>query len=76
MNNPTNKTDINKLFNLNNILSQLIEFSAYIIAIGSTLILAYLSFIDTLKIQIDWTTLGIFSGTAVLLSWLNWSTFL
>ena len=74
-NNKPAEVDLKKLFNLNNILSQVIQFAAYIIAILSATVLVYLSFIDTLNIEVDWTTLGVFSGTTCLLAWLNWTTF-
>lgn len=70
-----NKDDLKKLFNLNNILSQVINFAAYIILVASVVALLYISFIEKFDIKIDWLTMGIFSLAAVLLAWLNWNTF-
>ena len=76
-NKPTRKEDLDlkDLFNMNNILSQLLNFAAYIILVASAVILIYLSFVQTLKIVIDWVTLGVFAGATVLLSWINWNSF-
>lgn len=75
MNNQEHKNNFKKLFNLNNILSQIINFAAYIVMVISLLVLVYLSFIDKFKIEIDLLTLGIFSIALVFLSWINWTTF-
>ena len=64
-----------KIFNLNNILSQIIQFAAYIVLIISVLAMLYLSFVDKFKIKIDLLTLSIFSLALVVLSWINWTTF-
>ena len=74
-NKDSTKLDLKKLFNMNNILSQIINFAAYIILVLSSVVLIYLSFIEAFKIQIDWTTLTIFTGATVLLSWVNWNMF-
>ena len=68
------KKDLSKLFNFNNILSQVINFAAYIISFISVIILLYISFVDKFNVQIDWTTLGIFTAAVVMLAWLNWTT--
>lgn len=60
---------------MNTILSTIINFAAYIILVFSAGLIIYLSFIQSLEFQIDWKTLGVFTGAAVILSWLNWSTF-
>lgn len=70
-----NKINFKKIFNLNNILSQVINYLAYIIAVGSSLILIYLSFVNEFNIDLDWKTLTIFSTVVVVLVWLNWNTF-
>lgn len=72
---PKNKKDLKKVFNLNNILSQIINWAAYIITIVSTGILLYLSFVDTFNFEFDWKTIGIFSIVVVALVWINWNTF-
>lgn len=68
------KRDFKRLFNMNNILGQLINWAAYIIIIISLCALIYFSFIETIDIKIDWKTFTIFAVVAVLLSWLNWNT--
>lgn len=72
---PSSTQSTRKLFNLNTILSTIINFAAYIILIFSAGLIIYLSFIQSLEFKIDWKTLGVFTGAAVLLSWINWSTF-
>lgn len=67
--------DLSRLFNMNTIFTKLINFAAYLLLIGSIVILTYFSLIDKLGIKIDWTTLGIFSAVSVLLSWVNWNAF-
>lgn len=73
--NKPNKVDLKKVFNLNNILSQVINYLAYIIAIGSVLVLVYLSFINEFQVELDWRTIGIFSAVVVALVWINWNAF-
>lgn len=68
------KQDFKRLFNMNNILSQLINYAAYIIVIISLGVLIYFSFVETLDIKIDWKTFTVFALVAVMLSWLNWNT--
>lgn len=68
------KRDFKRLFNMNNILSNLISWAAYIVVIISLIVLIYFSFVDTLDIKIDWKTFTIFAVVAVMLSWLNWNT--
>lgn len=68
------KKDFKRLFNMNNILTQLINWAAYIIVIISLSVLIYFSFVETLEIKIDWKTFTIFALVAVMLSWLNWNT--
>lgn len=68
------RRNFKQIFNLNNILSQAITYAAYLISIGSAIVLIYISLIQTFKFEIDWTTVGIFSAATVLLAWLNWST--
>ena len=69
------KTDLKKIFNLNNILSKLINWAAYVIVIVSCVVLLYLSFIQTFDFNLDWRTIGIFSIVVVALVWINWNTF-
>ena len=64
-----------KIFNLNNILSAVINYAAYIVLIISIGIMLYLSFIQKFEIKIDLLTLTIFSIALVALSWINWTTF-
>lgn len=73
--NKPNKVDLKKVFNLNNILSQVISYLAYIVAIGSTLVLVYLAFVNEFNVELDWKTIGIFSAVVVALVWINWNTF-
>ena len=73
--NSKEKKDLSRLFNLNNILSQIASFAAYIIAILSAGVLIYISFVETFDIHFDWVTLTIFSVLAVSLAWLNWNAF-
>lgn len=68
------KRDFKRLFNMNNILGQLINWAAYIIVIVSLGALIYFSFVETIDIKIDWKTFTIFAVVAVMLSWLNWNT--
>ena len=79
MNNQNNeqitKRDLKKLFNMNNILTHILNFAAYIILVMSLIALLYLSFVERFNIEIDWLTLGIFSLATVFLSYLNWNTF-
>lgn len=70
-----NKRDFARIFNMNNVLGKVIAYGAYLIVIGSVLILAYLSFVETFDIQWDWKTIGVFSGATVLLAWTCWNTF-
>lgn len=67
--------DFKKLFNMNYVLNKLIAFGAYIILLGSILILVYMSFVETIEIKIDWKTIGIFSLSVVGLAWFSWNTF-
>ena len=73
--NKSNKIDFKKIFNLNNILSQVINYLAYVIAVGSVLVLIYLSFINEFQVELDWKTIGIFSIVVVALVWINWNAF-
>lgn len=68
------KKDFKRLFNMNNILSQLINWAAYIIVVISLGTLIYFSFVETIDIKIDWKTFTIFALVAVILSWSNWNT--
>lgn len=68
------KRDFKRLFNMNNILGQLINWAAYIIVIISLGALIYFSFVETIDIKIDWKTFTIFAVVATMLSWLNWNT--
>lgn len=70
-----NNRDFKRVFNLNTILSQLINWVAYIIFIISLGIIFYLSFVQSFEIVTDWRSLTIYSGTAVLLVWINWMNF-
>ena len=73
--NNTKPKDIKKLFNLNNFLSQIMNFTAYIIAMGSALLLIYISFIEHLDIKIDWAVVTVFIVLAASISWINWNAF-
>ena len=72
--NNLSKKDFKRLFNMNSILSKIINYAAYIIVVLSLGILIYFSFIETIDIEIDWKTFTIFSVVAVVLSWINWNT--
>lgn len=69
------KPNLKKLFNMNYILSQLMNFVAYIIAVVSAIVLVYISFIEHLDISFDWTTMTIYSLLAISISWINWNAF-
>lgn len=69
------RKDLKKLFNMNNILNQVVAFGAYLILIGSVLVLVYLSFIEKFNFTLDIKTLGIFSAAVVFLSFTNWNLF-
>ena len=73
-NDKLSKRDFRRLFNMNNVLSQLINWAAYIIVFISLAVLIYFSFVDTIDIKIDWKTFTIFAIVATMLSWLNWNT--
>lgn len=68
------KKDFKRLFNMHNIVTQLINWAAYIITLATVSVLIYFSFIETIDIQIEWKTFTIFAVVAVALSWLNWNT--
>lgn len=70
-----NKNDLKRIFNMNNILTQILEFGAYFVLIGSILLLAYLSFIDSFEGSLDLKVLGIFSAATVFSSWMCWNMF-
>lgn len=74
MNNQNNK-NFKKIFNLNNILSAIINYAAYIILVISVAIMLYLSFVQKFDIEIDLLTVTIFSIALIALSWVNWTTF-
>lgn len=69
------KRNLSKIFNMNTILTNIITYSAYIVLVGSIVILVYLSFIKKLGIQIDVVTLTIFSFAVVFLSFVCWNMF-
>lgn len=69
------KPNLKKLFNMNYILSQLMNFVAYIIAVVSAIVLVYISFIEHFNIDFDWTTMTIYSLLAISISWINWNAF-
>lgn len=69
------QTNFKKLFNLNNVLSQVMNFMAYFIAMGSALLLIYISFIEHLDIKIDWAVVTVFIVLAASISWVNWNAF-
>lgn len=74
MNNQNNR-DFKKLFNLNTVLTAIINYAAYIILVISVAVMLYLSFVQKFEIEIDLLTVGIFSIALVTLSWINWTTF-
>ena len=69
------KRDFKRIFNMNYVLSQIINYAAYLILIGSILVLTYLSFVETISFNLDWKTITIFAATTVAASWLCWNTF-
>lgn len=69
------KPNLKKLFNMNYILSQLMNFVAYIIAVVSAIVLVYISFVEHFDISFDWTTMTIYSLLAISISWINWNAF-
>ena len=73
MNNQNNK--FKKIFNLNTVLSAIINYAAYIILVFSVAIMLYLSFVKKFDIEFDLLTVGIFSIALITLSWVNWTTF-
>lgn len=68
------KRNFRKMFNMNSILAQVINFAAYIILLISVFALIYISFVQKFNIKIDWVTLTLFSIATVALCWLNWNT--
>lgn len=70
-----NKKDFKRIFNTNYVLGKIIGFAAYLVLIGSILVLTYLSFIETFKFTPDWKTVTIFAAASVVLSWICWNTF-
>ena len=70
-----NNKDFKKIFNMNTILSVILNYAAYIALILSVGILVYLSFIKRLKIQIDPITFGVFAVAVILLSFTIWNLF-
>jgi hypothetical protein len=74
-NKDSKKLDLKKVFNLNNILSQIINWAAYIIAIVSGAILLYVSFVNSFDLHFDLKTITIFSIVVVALVWINWNAF-
>ena len=64
-----------KVFNLNTIMTVLLNYAAYIVLIGSAAILIYLSFIKKLNVHIDVVTFTVFAGAVILLSFITWNTF-
>ena len=74
MNNQNNK-NFKKIFNLNTVLSAIINYAAYIVLVISMAVMLYLSFIQKFNIKIDLLTVTIFSIALIALSWINWTTF-
>lgn len=72
--NKLSKKDLKRIFNMNNILSQLINWAAYIIIFISLVVLVYFAFIEYIEPITDWRTFTLFAIVAVMLSWLNWNT--
>lgn len=60
---------------ISNVLAQLISYSAWIIVVGSILILSYLSFIDHFDFSLDWRVIGVFAISTVCLAWVCWNMF-
>ena len=75
MNNQNNNKNFKKIFNLNTVLSAIINYAAYIILVISMAAMLYLSFIQKFEIKIDLLTVTIFSIALIALSWINWTTF-
>lgn len=72
--NNMSKKDLKRMFNMNNILTQLINWAAYIIIFISLVVLVYFAFIEWIEPITDWRTFTLFAIVAVMLSWLNWNT--
>lgn len=70
-----NAKDFKRIFNMNYILNKIIAYGAYLILLGSIVILLYMSFIETLKLDVEWKTVGVFSIAVVGLAWFCWNTF-
>ena len=67
--------DFAKIFNMNTIFSKVMEYMAYLILLGSLIILTYLSFIDRFNSDFDWKTLTVFSAATIFLSYWCWNIF-
>lgn len=70
-----NKRNFKRIFNTNYVLGKIISFAAYLVLIGSVLVLTYLSFVETFHFNLDWKTITIFAVATVVLSWVCWNTF-
>ena len=73
--NNQNNNKFKKIFNLNTVLSAIINYAAYIVLVISVAVMLYLSFVKRFDIEIDLLTVGIFSIALVALSWINWTAF-
>lgn len=70
------KREFQRIFNMNFILGTIISYAAYLILLGSILVLTYLSFVEYFEIEnFDWKTVSIFVSATVALSWVCWNTF-
>lgn len=75
MENNENKRDFRRIFNMNYVLSRIINYAAYLIVLASILVLTCLSFVETFNFDYDWKTITIFAVATVILSWTCWNTF-
>lgn len=75
MKNNDRKRDFKRIFNMNYVLGTIISYAAWLVLIGSILVLTYLSFVETFKFNLDWKTITIFTAATVALSWVCWNTF-
>ena len=70
-----NNRDFKKIFNMNTIMTTVLNYAAYIVLIASVGVLIYLSFIKTLKVSIDVLTFSVFTTVVVILSFVIWNMF-
>jgi hypothetical protein len=69
------KKDFKKIFSTESILKSVVKNSAWIVFAFGVAAVTYLSFVENFEINLNWSTIGVLSAGAMLLSWLIWSSF-